>query len=378
MKNELNIANNERFDLTPIALQDLGLKESDVAEIHQVAQRIQPSNPASVSEFGRDVSEHTSAYADTLLDQVRSTDLDEAGTKLTEVVNVARSLNIGALSAKRSRLPVIGPVIDRFRLRKANFVGKFDTTREQIEDLLGEVQMTQTNIRTRNLSLEDMFVSVCQEHRLLGIHIAAGRVRLADLSSDASALRGNIGNDPAKVQQLADLDALIANLDKRVGDLVALQHSAMQSLPTIRLIQANNQMLVDKFHTIREITVPAWKRQFMLAITLNEQENAVALATKIDDTTNDLLRRNAALLHRNTVETAKANQRMVIDVDTLQIVHDSLIKTVEDMIVIQREGVQKRRQGEKQIQAMRGALQNRLTRQPEARGLIGSDEGASA
>jgi uncharacterized protein YaaN involved in tellurite resistance len=377
MKNELNIANNERFDLTPIALQDLGLKESDVAEIHQVAQRIQPSNPASVSEFGRDVSEHTSAYADTLLDQVRSSDLDEAGTKLTEVVNVARSLNIGALSAKRSRLPVIGPVIDRFRLRKANFVGKFDTTRGQIEDLLGEVQTTQTNIRTRNLSLEDMFGSVCQEHRLLGIHIAAGRVRLADLSSDANALRGNIGNDPAKVQQLADLDALIANLDKRVGDLVALQHSAMQSLPTIRLIQANNQMLVDKFHTIREITVPAWKRQFMLAITLNEQENAVALATKIDDTTNDLLRRNAALLHRNTVETAKANQRMVIDVDTLQIVHDSLIKTVEDMIVIQREGVQKRRQGEKQIQAMRGALQSRLTRQPEARGLIGSDEGAS-
>lgn len=73
----------------------------------------------------------------------------------------------------------------------------------------------------------------------------------------------------------------------------------MQTLPMIRMIQANNQMLVDKFHTIREITVPAWKRQFMLALSLNEQRNAVDLATTIDDTTNDLLRRNAALLHRN-------------------------------------------------------------------------------
>src|SRR5690606_39451352 len=84
---------------------------------------------------------------------------------------------------------------------------------------------------------------------------------------------------------------------------------AMQSLPTIRMIQANNQALIDKFHTIREITVPAWKRQFMLAITLNEQQNAVQLATHIDDTTNDLLKRNADLLHRNSVETARANQR---------------------------------------------------------------------
>ena len=377
MKNELQIANAAHFDLSQTNLQDLGLKESDVGEIQQVAQRIQPSNPATVSEFGRDVSEHTSAYADSLLDQVRSSDLDEAGTKLTEVVNVARSLNIGALSAKRSRLPVIGPVIDKFRLRKANFVGKFDTTREQIEGLLGEVLTTQNNIKARNLGLEDMFGSVCQEHRLLGIHIAAGRVRLGELASDAHALRGSTGNDPAKVQELADLDAMIANLDKRVGDLVALQHSAMQSLPTIRLIQANNQMLVDKFHTIREITVPAWKRQFMLALTLNEQENAVALATKIDDTTNDLLKRNAALLYRNSVETAKANQRLVIDVDTLQNVHGSLIKTVEDVIVIQREGVQKRKQAEKQIQTMRSDLQNRLTRRPATNGLIGNQQEAS-
>ncbi|MEE4126552.1 MULTISPECIES: toxic anion resistance protein [Pseudomonas] len=172
----------------------------------------------------------------------------------------------------------------------------------------------------------------------------------------------NIGNDPARLQQVADLDALISNLDKRIGDLTALQQSAMQSLPTIRMIQANNQMLVDKFHTIREITVPAWKRQFMLALTLNEQRNAVQLATKIDDTTNDLLKRNAELLHRNSVETAKANQRLVIDVDTLQKVQATLIQTVEDVIKIQREGVAQRKAAEKEIQGMRLDLHKRLGR----------------
>lgn len=376
MKQELQTV--ARFDLTTTNLQALGLKEADIAHVREVALRIQPDNPSTVAEFGRDVAEHTASYADSLLEQVRNSDLDESGAKLTQVVNVARSLNIGPLSDKRSRLPIIGPVIDKLRLRKDNLVGKFDTTREQIDTLLAEVQTTQDQIKQRNVGLDSMFVAVCDEHRLLGVHIAAGRLRLGDLRADAEALRGNIGNDPSRVQQLADLDAVIANLDKRIGDLVVLQHSAMQGLPTIRMIQANNQMLVDKFHTIREITVPAWKRQFMLALSLNEQRNAVDLATTIDDTTNELLRRNSALLHRNSVETAKANQRLVIDVDTLKDVQSNLIKTVEDVIQIQRDGVEKRRSAEKQIEAMRGDLRARLTRAPQSVGLLSQQEGGAS
>lgn len=361
------LAHSKTFDLTPAVLDSLGLQATDLVEIEQVAQRIQATNPASVSEFGRDVAEHTSSYADSLLDQVRNSDLDAAGAKLTEVVTIARGLNIGPLSDKRSRLPIIGPLIDKVRLKSSNIMGQFDTTREQIDTLIAEVQTTQTSVATRNMGLSEMFQAVREEHRLLGVHIAAGKVRLTTLKADADQMRGNIGNNPGRVQELADLDAMISNLDKRIGDLMALQHSAMQSLPTIRMIQANNQMLVDKFHTIREITVPAWKRQFMLALSLNEQRNAVQLATTIDDTTNDLLRRNSELLHRNSVETARANQRLVIDVDTLKEVQNNLIKTVEDVIRIQSEGVQHRKAAEKQIEAMRGDLRNKLTRQPGAK-----------
>lgn len=179
-------------------------------------------------------------------------------------------------------------------------------------------------------------------------------------------MRSEIGNDPARLQQLSDLDSLVANLDKRIGDLTALQQSAFQTLPTIRMVQANNQMLVDKFHSIREVTVPAWKRQFMLALTLNEQRNAVQLATQIDDTTNDLLKRNAELLHRNSVETAKANQRLVIDVDTLLFAQNTLIKTVEEVVQIQRAGAENRQKAEREIQGMRLDLQKRLTRSDTA------------
>lgn len=342
-------------------LTTLGLKSEDMPEVRQIADRIQTNNPLSVSEFGRDVAEHTSRYADGLLDQIRNRDLEAAGEKLTQVVGIARALNVNALSDRRSKLPLIGPWLDKMKLSANNFMGQFDTTKQQIEALVSEVEFSQKGLSQRNLTLDDMFASVQAEHRLLGLHIAAGKVRLQELREQTAQMRAQ-PLSPTGVQQIADLDALVANLDKRIGDLQALQHSALQSLPTIRMIQANNQMLVDKFHTIREITVPAWKRQFMLALTLNEQRNSVQLATTIDDATNDLLRRNADLLHRNSVETARANQRLVIDVDTLQQVQNTLIKTVEDVIKIQQDGVSQRRAAEKQIETMRTELQTKLTR----------------
>lgn len=356
------VADQTTIALQPEMLQNLGLSNEDLPAVRQIADQIVSDNPLSVAEFGRDVAEHTSRYADSMLEQVRNRDLDTAGEKLTQVVNIARSLNLNALSDRRSKIPVLGPVIDRLRNKTSNFMGQFETTKTQIESLVGEVNFAQQGLSTRNAVLEDMFSSVKEEHHLLGMHIAAGKVRLEELSVLAGQLRESV-KSPAEVQQLADLDALLSNLDKRVGDLQVLQHSALQSLPTIRMIQANNQMLVDKFHTIKEITVPAWKRQFLLSLTLNEQRNAVQLATTIDDATNDLLTRNADLLHRNSVETAKANQRLVIDVDTLQKVQDTLIKTVEDVIQIQRDGIEHRKQAEIQIGVMRKNLENKLTHQ---------------
>lgn len=84
MTNALQTASSEKFQLSTTTLKELGLQDSDAGDVRQVAQKIQPSNPASVSEFGRAVAEHTSRYADSLLDQVRNRDLDEAGLKLRQ------------------------------------------------------------------------------------------------------------------------------------------------------------------------------------------------------------------------------------------------------------------------------------------------------
>ncbi|HEP8970263.1 TPA: toxic anion resistance protein [Pseudomonas aeruginosa] len=353
-------------NLSPAELQGLGLNESDIPQIQDVALRIQGNNPLSVAEFGREIADHTSSYADGLLDQVRNSDLDDAGAKLTQVLTVAQGVNVNALLDTRSRIPVLGPLLDRLNLKRRQVLGEFDTTREQIEKLIDEVSLTQTGLSERNVGLEEMYHAVREEYRLLGVHIAAGKQRLGELIRESNSLRDEASNDPTRVQQLSDLDNLISNLDKRIGDLTALQQSALQTLPTIRLLQNNNQQLIDKFATIRTVAIPAWKRGFMLAISLNEQRNSVQLANSIDDATNELLKRNAELLHHNSVETAKANQRLVIDVETLKTVQDSLIQTVEEVLKLQRAGAETRQKAEREIQGMRLNMQQRLTHTADA------------
>ena len=200
-----------------------------------------------------------------------------------------------------------------------------------------------------------MFNGVQDEYRQLGIYIAAGKIKQQEVQQNIVTLSA-LEQDPQTNQKIYDLNHLANNLEKRVSDLQVLQQSAMQTLPMIRIIQSNNMMLVDKFYAIKNITLPAWKNQISLAISLTEQRNSVQLANTIDNATNDLLKRNADLLHQNSVDTAKANQRSVIDIETLEHVQNTLIKTVNDVIQIQKEGMQKREEASSRIKVLQSNL----------------------
>lgn len=351
--------------LSAVSLQALGLKPEDAAEIRSLAATVDATRQESIYAFGRDVAQHTSTQTDAMLDQVRANELEGLGSKLSGIVSTAQSLNLHALTDQRSRLPFIGGLIDKLRLNKDELLQRFKTVRAQIDGLVSEVGTMQQGLQERIKSLDESFFCVKQEHRLLGLHIAAGQVATAQLQSDiarlqAQAQAGELAG--MQVQVLQDTLAAAATLDKRIADLRVLQHAALQTLPMIRMVQTNSNMLIEKFHSVKELTLPAWKRQFMLSLSLNEQKNAVQLADSIDDATNQLLKENALLLKQNTVSTAKANQRLAIDIETLQQVQDTLLATVQEVIKINQDGMAHRQGVSEQLGAMRAQLQLHFTR----------------
>ncbi|WP_049175057.1 toxic anion resistance protein [Acinetobacter ursingii] len=324
-------------------LKELGLQPEDFAQVMDAHQTLTDMTHSSVSEYGKDIATKTSTYTDELLNLVQNKDLDTTGQKLNEVVQVAQQLNTSSIlnKSKGSSIPILGGLLNKIKGAKQSFDQHFNTTKEQIDALVKEIEQSQNGLKSRVNTLDKMFDAVQDEYKQLGVHVAAGKIKQQEIQQQIAELN-QLEQDQQMTQQIYDLNHLANNLEKRVSDLQVLQQSAMQTLPMIRIIQSNNLMLVDKFYAIKNITLPAWKNQISLAISLQEQKNSVQLAKSIDDATNDLLRRNADLLHQNSVDTAKANQRSVIDIETLEHVQNTLIKTVNDVIQIQKEGMQKR------------------------------------
>lgn len=336
------------------------LTPAEQEQARALAARLDTGSLETVLAFGRELGAEACAQADQLLAQVTPRELEAIGGRLGEIVSTARGLNLHGLSDQRSRLPLIGGLIDRIRLRSGDLVTQFQDVRAQLDSLIDEVQGMQAGLSQRVEALEQAFASVREEHRLLSLHVAAGEDGVQRLRERAAREAAAAGEHPLKAQELQDLQAAATALEKRVADLRLLQHAALQQLPMIRMVQANNRMLIEKFHTIRELTVPAWKRQFMLALSLQEQRNAVQLADTIDHATNEFLKENARLLKENTLSTARANQRMVIDVETLKEVHDSLMSTVQEVVKINQEGVQQRSAASTQLLAMRQQLARQI------------------
>ena len=336
-------------------LQGIGLKPADFQDVMTAHKELADMNHNAVAEYGKNIATKTSTYTDELLSLVQNKDLDTTGQKLNQVVQVAQQLNTSSILNKSKNSGFLGGLLSKFKGAKQSFDQHFNTTKEQIDALVKEIESSQNGLKARVDTLDRMFNSVQDEYKQLGVYVAAGKLKQQDIQQEISTLTA-LEQDQNNTQKIYDLNHLANNLEKRVSDLQVLQQSAMQTLPMIRIIQSNNLMLVDKFYAIKNITLPAWKNQISLAISLQEQKNSVQLANTIDDATNDLLKRNADLLHQNSVDTAKANQRSVIDIETLEHVQNTLIKTVNDVIQIQKEGMQKRDEATTRLRALQDNL----------------------
>lgn len=352
-----NSITEQQFNELPLA--DYGLKPEDMMEVLKITDEMSEITPQMVSDFGKGISKKTSQASNELLGLVQSKQMDETGQQLASVLVKAQSINTKNLveRPKSHGIPIIGSLIAKFSNTKQAISNNFNSVKESIDKVVVEIDKNQVGLSKRINMLDQMFDSVTDEYHDLGVHIASGLLVSQKLDEEIEFLR-TVTNDPMSVQRLSDFNQIKNNLNKRISDLQILQQSSMQTLPMIRIIQSNNAMLVDKFYTIKNITLPAWKNQISLAISLQEQKNSVALATTIDDATNDLLKRNADLLHQNSVDTARANQRSVIDVETLEYVQNKLISTVSEVIEIHKQGQKNREDAQVKIKALQNNLNN--------------------
>ncbi len=329
--------------------------DADPAEVSRLLGQLDLASPMTIMEFGRDVADRTAAYADTLLTSARTSDLDGVGVQLNAIVVLAKDFNLSSLDAKWSRTPLVGGLLKKLVLTREKLLSRFETVKDQMDDLVANVEKTTQTLQKRSADFQAMYDGVRAEHASLTAHIAALDTFMAQVDSDLMRTTDTAA-DLDTAERAAVLRSSRAALEKRAADLKVLQHSALQTLPMVRVMQANNIALIDKFHVVRNLTLPAWKRAFLMALTLGEQERAVDLANTIDDATNAFMKRNADLLHENSVATAKANQRMVVDVETLRHVHDRVLETLMDVKAAHEAGAKRREALTGELETLRNEM----------------------
>ena len=161
------------------------------------------------------------------------------------------------------------------------------------------------------------------------------------------------------IQAVADMEQFVDRLDKRIYDLQLSRQIAIQTAPQIRMIQNVNQALAEKIQSSILTSIPLWKNQMAIALTLMRQRNAVSAQRAVTDTTNDLLTQNAAMLKQNAIETATENERGIVDIETLKTTQ-SIIETIEQTLQIQQNGRQKRKEAEKELVGLEDELKQHL------------------
>ena len=240
---------------------------------------------------------------------------------------------------------------------------KYQKIGAQIDGIAIKLEKEKDGLMRDNETLEGLYAKNKAYFDALNIYIAAGQLKMQALDQTeipAAMAKAENDNNQMAVQEVNDLNQFKNRLEKRTYDLELARQITLQQAPQIRLIQNTNQALAEKIQASINTAIPLWKNQVAIALTLLRQKDAVTAQRQVSETTNDLLKKNSAMLKMSSIETAKENERGVVDIETLQKTQNDLVETLQETLKIQQEGHEKRQMAEKELNHMENDLRDHL------------------
>lgn len=234
---------------------------------------------------------------------------------------------------------------------------------DAMQHLITTLQSAQAKLVADISMYDTMYTQNAQQYRELEMTVLAGKKALADFNANqlpALEAEAAASGDAMQAQVLKNFKSKLDRFAKRLDDLDRISVVTLQTAPQIKIIQNADQTIVDKIDTTISTTIPVWKSQMVIALGLSNQRKVLDLQNKADDVTNKLLARNAAALHKGAVDAEKANQRSVVEIDTLEKINAELIATLKETVQIQKEGEANREAAQVKMRQIESDLKNAL------------------
>lgn len=324
---------------------------NQIAQVNKIKDSIDVSNTNSIAYFGSDVQRNIAKFADGILSGVKTKDTGEVGQNLSLLLTTMQDVDMDKLQEKdglRRKIPFLRKISNNISSYKV----KLDEVTETIDKIVVSLDKAKAElIRDINI-LDSLYDKNLEYLNELEMYITAGELKLDELKKTVLVELNNRAEqtkDMLDIQKYNDFAQMLNEMEKRIHDLKLSREIAIQTLPQIRIIQGNDKVLANKIQASILTTIPIWKNQIALTISLNKQKTALEIQKRVTDTTENLLRQNAELLKTNSIEIAKESERGVISLETLKETHRKLIETIEESVKIYQEGKQKRSEVEKEL-----------------------------
>ena len=327
----------------------------------QLAVKIDANDAQSVISYGSAAQAKLSEFSQSMLNHVQAQDIGPVGDSLTELMYRLQEANPDELRAGEGN--VFQRVFGKVKQSIYEVTAKYQKIGAQIDKISVKLDKEKDGLLKDNLMLEQLYQKNKDYFDALNIYIAAGELKMEELQTTIipeAMKKAEETGDQMDVQIANDYTQFLDRLDKRTHDLRLARQITIQQAPQIRLIQNTNQALAEKIQASIATAIPLWKNQVVIALTLLRQKDAVTAQRQVSETTNDLLKKNSEMLKISAIETAKENERGIVDIETLQTTQNDLIETIQETLRIQKEGKEKRRHAEVELGHMEEDLKQKL------------------
>ena len=338
-------------------IDEIQLTEEEKKMVDQFVDKIEISNSNSILQYGVGAQKKISDFSQSALNDVRTKDLGEIGDILSSVVTELK--NFEDSEEKKGIFGFFKKGKDKIYQMKVNY----ENVESNIDNMCNVLEKHQIQLLKDIAMLDKMYEINKVYFKELYMYILAGKKKLQKLESEEIPKlkeKASKSGNPQDAQELNDFVALCNRFEKKIHDLELTKMISLQMAPQIRLIQNNDSLMAEKIQSTIINTIPLWKNQMVLSLGVAHATDAARVQREVTDMTNELLRKNAEILKTSTIETAKESERGIVDIETLRATNESLISTLDEILNIQTEGRQKRREAEIELRKIEEQLKDKL------------------
>ena len=346
----------EKKEVEPVKVDESMLTEQEKKAVDDFAKKIDITDTNLVLNYGVAAQKSVATFSENALSSVRNKDLGEVGETLSNLVVEVKGFG---QEEKKGFAGLFHKQKDKLELMRAQY-GKAETS---VNRIVSELEKHQVTLMKDIAMLDQMYELNLKYYKELTMYIIAGKKRLAEVrSGELEELRkkAEASGLAEDAQAYNDYAQKCDRFEKKLHDLELTRVVSLQMGPQTRLLQNNDTLMVEKIQSSLVNTIPLWKSQMVLALGMEHSRQATAAQSAVAQTTNELLKKNADMLKMGTIATAKEAERSIVDIETLQHTNEQLVSTLDEVVNIQREGAQKRKEAEVELGRIEGELKQKL------------------